>query len=872
MTQATGAVVELLEGDELVYRAGSGAAADLIGLRIQRTTSLSGRCIAAKEILQSDDTETDPRVDRDACRRVGARSMVVVPLLSAGNSLGVLKVFSQVPAAFSEQDAQTLQLMAGFLTASIQLASEFASKNALVHALQESEERYRSVVSTMAEGIVLQQADGQITACNHSAEEILGLTQDQIMGRTSIDPRWQAIHEDGSPFPGETHPAMVTLRTGHPQCNVVMGIYKPSGDLTWISINSQPLLQPGASQIYAVVASFVDITAQKQAETHLRHQAERERMIYAIAQHIRQSLDLGDILSATVTDVRQFLQTDRVIVYRFNPDWGGIVVTESVAPGWNSILNLEITDTYFIEHHEQAYTKQAIQARDDIYTAGLNPCHIEMLERLQVKAKLVVPIWQGDSLWGLLVVHQCQGPRHWTSLECDLLLQLATQVAIAIQQSELYGQVQHLNAHLEYQVQERTAQLQQSLDFEALLKRITDSVRDSLNEQEILQSAVLELSRGLGTICCDTGIYNADQTTSTIAYEFNGPLSSAQGATFAIATAPHAEVYKHLLQGQVCQFCDVVPNPLRSHEALLSVLACPIVDDQGVLGDLWLFKPADALFDVAEVRLVKQVANQCAIALRQSRLYRAAQTQVEELARLNQLKDDFLSTVSHELRTPISNMQMALQMLDICLRPLGLFEPETNAISSNFQILQTECKREMSLVNDLLDLARIDSGSEPLSLTSIPLQYWIPHVAEPFTQRTFHQNQQLEIQIAEDLPTLTTDFSYLERALTELLHNAFKYTPPQETISISVSPFADAHGVSQIHIKVTNSGVEIPPEERDRIFDKFYRIPNNDPWKHGGTGLGLALVKKLIEQLGGTIWVESGNQRTQFILQIPLEG
>lgn len=140
-------------------------------------------------------------------------------------------------------------------------------------ALQESEERYRSVVTALAEGIVLHHANGQITACNESAERILGITADQIMGRTSLDIRWRTIHEDGSPFPGETHPAMVTLRTGKPQFNVVMGVFKPDGSLIWISINCQPLFRTGETQPYAVVTSFADITLYKQAQYKLEQLA-----------------------------------------------------------------------------------------------------------------------------------------------------------------------------------------------------------------------------------------------------------------------------------------------------------------------------------------------------------------------------------------------------------------------------------------------------------------------------------------------------------------------------------------------------------------------------------------------------------------------
>ncbi|MEA5605990.1 diguanylate cyclase domain-containing protein [Nostoc sp. UHCC 0252] len=319
-------------------------------------------------------------------------------------------------------------------------------------ALRDSEQRYRSVIAAMAEGIVLQQSDGQITACNDSAERILGLTADQMMGRTSIDPRWQAIHEDGTPFPGETHPAIVTLRTGQPQFHVIMGVHKPDGSLTWISINSQPLFESDELKPYAVVASFTDITVCKQAQLALQQQTERERLIYASAQHIRESLDLDEILNTTVAEVRQFLQTDRVILYRFNPDWSGVVVTESVAKGCQAILNMEITETYFVERQRQFYQQNTVKATSDIYTAGLTLCHLEFLEKLQVRAKLVVPILQGDRLWGILVAHHCSAPREWQTWEGELLGQLATQVAIAIQQSELYQQLQRANQQLEKMV------------------------------------------------------------------------------------------------------------------------------------------------------------------------------------------------------------------------------------------------------------------------------------------------------------------------------------------------------------------------------------------------------------------------------------
>jgi PAS domain S-box-containing protein len=137
-------------------------------------------------------------------------------------------------------------------------------------AIQKSEERYRTVIAAMQDGIVIADADGGFRSCNDSAERILGLSAEQIMGRTALDARWRAIHEDGSPFPAETFPVTVTLRTGQPCSNIVMGVYKPDGGLTWISINSQPLLDADGVTLSGVVASFEDITERRRTEAALQ--------------------------------------------------------------------------------------------------------------------------------------------------------------------------------------------------------------------------------------------------------------------------------------------------------------------------------------------------------------------------------------------------------------------------------------------------------------------------------------------------------------------------------------------------------------------------------------------------------------------------
>ncbi len=181
-------------------------------------------------------------------------------------------------------------------------------------------------------------------------------------------------------------------------------------------------------------------TANLQAK--IEQQAQRERLILQITQQIRQSLELDKILDTTVSEVRRFLQTDRVVIFRFNQDWSGAAISESVAPEYVSILSKEIYDPCFGENYVQYYQQGRVRIVSDLDNKKLSQCYVDMLTQFQVKANLVVPILQDECLWGLLIAHHCSTARKWQQLEIELLEQLATQVSIAIQQSELYHQLQ----------------------------------------------------------------------------------------------------------------------------------------------------------------------------------------------------------------------------------------------------------------------------------------------------------------------------------------------------------------------------------------------------------------------------------------------
>ncbi|MGF1589797.1 MAG: GAF domain-containing protein [Pleurocapsa sp.] len=588
----------------------------------------------------------------------------------------------------------------------------------------------------------------------------------------------------------------------------------------------------------------------------------KENLVAAIALRIRQSLDLEFILKQTVAEVRQFLQTDRVLIYRFEPDLSGVIAVESVKKLAQSVYGHKIEDPCFADKHIERYKQGRVHIINDVSTAELASCYKDVLKNVGVRANLVVPIVASEELWGLLIAHHCDSPRQWQAFEVELLKQLATQVGIAVQQAELYDRVQSLNSYLEQKVKRRTAKLQNAVKFETLTRKVTQKMRDSLDEPQILQTVTQEIGQVLNVERCKIELYDGDRHSAEVVYEYTTTLPNCQGSIRQVADFP--ELDQQLLQKESLQFVEKVPElaPLNTQATRL---VCPIFDDRGILGNLWLLRPKEQFFQSSEIMLVEQVANQCAIAIRQARLYQKSQIQVKELARLNLLKDDFLKTISHELRTPMSSIQLASETLEALLeKEIGSQRSVT--FTKVLNIFRSACHRQNQLVNDLLTLCYIDAEKELMTMQWIDLSVYLPQIVAPFRERINNQQQALIINLEPHLPQFKSDISTIKRTLAELVNNACKYTPPGETITVTASSLNDG-----IKLSVCNTGIEISPLEQQRVFDKFYRIPNRDPWKFGGTGIGLALVKNLLKLLNGRIYLHSQPGETIFTIELPCE-
>ena len=538
----------------------------------------------------------------------------------------------------------------------------------------------------------------------------------------------------------------------------------------------------------------------KQATIALRQTAEREHLMRMVTERIRRSLDLDEILTTTVTEVRQVLQTDRVLLFQLNPDERGYIAQESVDSRWQSLLGRDIYDPCLQSTYSGQYFQGRIRAIANIDESGLQSCYADFLRQFQVRATLIVPIIQATGLWGLLIAHQCSQPRQWSENEIQLLRQLADQVAIAIHQADLYRQtqlelaerqraeaaLQRLNQDLEERVQERTQALQQQAEQERLLRLIIQNIHRSLDLEETLATVLSETLQTLQVNRVALYQFSADCSGRFVAESVDEgwlPLVGEETQTL------WEEVYRQQSQNGRYQNNEtfVVPDIYAighdpSHMDLLerfqikAYAIAPVFLGDRLWGLLMAYQHSGAReWQDWEVSLLQQIGIRMAIALRQSHLYQASQMQVSTLEHLSQLKDDFLSTVSHELRSPLANIKMAIQMVKLSLDQQNI---QNDRLDRYLQILEEGCSQELTLINDLLDLQRLEAGMLPLTLESIDLNLWIPAIVEPFEDRAQRQHQSLNIDLSLDLPTITTDLVGFKRILMELLHNACKYTPP----------------------------------------------------------------------------------------------
>lgn len=336
-------------------------------------------------------------------------------------------------------------------------------------ALKESEERYRDLFENATDLIQSVDAEGHFLYVNRTWKETLGYDEAQVYQMTLFD----ILHPDCREH---CQALFQKLLAGEKLEKVETAFLTASGETVWVEGNVNCRFEDGV--MVATRGIFRNITEQKKAAEELERQNRRAQLLANLSLKIRESLDIAEILETAVTEIQALLKADRVLVYRFQPDGSGIICSEKTQPGIPSLAGEVIEDPCFQEKYAQLYSQGRVRVVSDVESEGLEPCYLELLQKMQVRANLVVPLFLEQQLWGLLLAHQCSGPRQWQPFEMELLSQLANQIGIALTQAALLERERKRGLELE---QARKAAEQAAQAKSSFLATMSHEIRTPMN-------------------------------------------------------------------------------------------------------------------------------------------------------------------------------------------------------------------------------------------------------------------------------------------------------------------------------------------------------------------------------------------------------
>jgi len=493
------------------------------------------------------------------------------------------------------------------------------------------------------------------------------------------------------------------------------------------------------------------------------------------------------------------------------------------------------------------------------------------------RSVLGVPLLREGNPIGVIAMHRTE-VQPFTEKQIEILTHFADQAVVAIEKIRLFEELQA-----------RTEELAQSVEELRALSQTTHVVNSSLELDRVLSAIAEEACR----LCRGDAGLITELVEATGEFRPCASWNVSPDMLQAILAVPptwgQGASGRSAAQRAPVQIPDILTEPsyrwrdALSREGHRAILAVPLLRDGRVVGTIAVARNVAGLFADRHVRLLTTFASQTAIALEHARLFAQLHEKATQLEVVSRHKSEFLASMSHELRTPLNSI---IGFSEVLLDPTlaSVSQEERREFLTN---IATSGKHLLRLINDVLDLSKVEAGKMELRPESVSVAETVEGVLGTLKPLTTQKRIRICNEIQADLCPVHADPGRLKQILYNLLSNAIKFTPDEGQVTVAAMPAAEARtsrGIGEptpmppgtpeptrfLEVSVTDTGIGIPADHLERIFEEFEQVLHPARPRHEGTGLGLALVKKFVEMHGGAIRVASAAGRgSTFAFTIP---
>jgi PAS domain S-box-containing protein len=643
--------------------------------------------------------------------------------------------------------------------------------------LRQSEEKHRRLFETMSQGVIYQAADGSIVSANPAAENILGISLNQMQGITSMESRWKMITEEGKNVPGNKHPAMIALRTGKKEGPVTRGIYIPEKDeYVWLSITATPLFKPGEDKPFQVYAVLDEISQKTRSQQLLKESEERfQRML------------------ALIPDMISIHDKDFNIVYS---NWKGFAAVDEAKR----------------KHYTKCY--KTYRDLDEICP----DCRAK--EVLRTKNPFHTEAELPDGMWIDLRVIPVVDTNGEVELFAEWVRDITDQKQKEIKEKVLFeiANVTFVSEDLETMVANIKQLLSKLIDTKNFYVALYDEKNDLFSiPYEADEKDQIET-------------WPADKSMTGLVIKKKKAVLFKKHAILRLMEAGEIE--------QIGTMCEVwLGVPLYSGTDIIGVLAVQDYHNPNT-------------YDKGGVEVLEYVSSQISMAVQRKKFIEELKHAKEQAEESDRLKSAFLANMSHEIRTPMNGI---LGFADLLKEPGLTSEEQQNYI----EIIGKSGKRMLNIINDIVDISKIEAGLMKLHINDSNINEQIEYVYTFFKPEA--ENKGIKLSFRNTLPAkdaiIQTDREKLFAILTNLVKNALKYTK-EGTIELGYQ-VVETYGRASLQFYVKDTGIGVPKDRQKAIFERFIQADIEDKMAYQGAGLGLSISKAYLEMLGGEIWVES---------------